>query len=506
MKCIKDSKDNIMRRKVRIKERYSIIISSVTDARKKAFTLSVARRCAFAALGAALAVMFILTGSFIFTSSQASYYSAQADELESEAGEQLALIDSYSGELEILRAACVCYEQNYCNAQKLGLLDSKGMLSLRTDGDAAAQQAALSGQTTAAAKTISASAADGLEKDGLTAGAVQVIPMKDAITQINADFQSKIDTHVEVIKATESFDDVKVEFAGDMDGDSDTVNNWADVLSVYAAATMHEGFKFLTITPENIGTLRDIYNEMNQLEFRTDKTTSFAENSDPTAPPVPVTTLNVYVSVNSLTYEEGAVMHSFDRKQAALLARLMSPSYYTYFADLLGVDMYDGTESEDLQQIIASLSQGTKGAAIVQSALIRLGHPYSKSRRGSGNYVDCSYFVYWSYNQAGIAIPTSSVEQARYCHSNGYVVDEKDLKPGDIVFWSKPGCSCGRWREIHHAAIYIGNNKTIEASSCKGRVIIRDLWSGGGWKVALYGRPYSEEAPGVASQPPEVQQ
>ena len=124
MKCIKDSKDNIMRRKVSIKERYSIIISSVTDARKKAFTLSVARRCAFAALGAALAVMFILTGSFIFTSSQASYYSAQADELESEAGEQLALIDSYSGELEILRAACVCYEQNYCNAQKLGLLDS----------------------------------------------------------------------------------------------------------------------------------------------------------------------------------------------------------------------------------------------------------------------------------------------------------------------------------------------------------------------------------------------
>lgn len=491
-----------MRRKAKIKERYSIIISSVTDARKKAFVLSIARRWAFAALAAVLAVMFILTGSFIYTSLQASNYSAQASELESEAGKQRALVDSYSTELEMLRAAYVCYEQSYNTAQKLGLFDSSGVLNLSAV-KGAPQQAVLSAQ--AAGKAISASTADGLEKDGLTAGAVKVIPMKDAIAQINADFQSRIDTHVELIKAKETFDNVKVEFAGDMDGDSDTVNNWADVLSVYAAATMHEGFKFLTITPENIGTLRDIYNEMNQLEFRTEKTTSFVENADPTAPPVPVTTLNIYVSVNSLTYEEGAAMHNFDRKQAALLTRLMSPSYYTYFADLLGVDVYDGVKSEDLQQIIASLPQGTKGAAIVQSALIRLGHPYSKSRRGSGNYVDCSYFAYWTYNQAGITIPTSSVEQARYCHSNGYVVNEEDLKPGDLIFWAKTGCSCGRWREIHHAAIYIGNNKTIEASSCKGRVIIRDLWSGGGWKVAMYARPYTEEV--AAIQPPQgVQQ
>jgi cell wall-associated NlpC family hydrolase len=332
--------------------------------------------------------------------------------------------------------------------------------------------------------------------------------MKDAIAQIKADFQSNINARVDAIKATESFDDVKVEYAGDMDGDSDTVNNWSDVLSVYAAATMYEGFKFLTITPENIGTLRDIYNEMNQLEFRTEKTTGFAAGEDPSAPPVPVTTLNVYVSVNSLTYEEGAKMHIFDRKQMALLDRLMSPSYYTYFADLLGVDVYDGTESEELQQIIAGLPQGTKGAAIVQAALIRIGHPYSKSKRGSGNYVDCSYFVYWSYNQAGITIPTSSVEQARYCNNNGYVVDKEDLKPGDIVFWAKTGCSCGRWREIHHAARYIGNNKTIEASSSKGRVIIRDLWSGGGWKIAMYARPYTEDTvPADAGQPTqEVQQ
>lgn len=502
-----------MRKTVIIKERYSIIISSLTDARKEAVVLSVTRRKAFAALSAALAVIFLLTGSFAFVSSQASYYSAQADGLKTTADEQLALLDSYANELDALRAASVCYENNYNAAQKLGLLDSEGMLMLRTQNTEQTQQQDAPvaqpdvpvAQPDVPGSAVAISATNAVNSDGPIAGAVQVIPMKDAIAQINADFQSNINAQIEAIKASETFDDVKVQYAGDMEGDSYTVNNWSDVLSVYAAATMYEGFKFLTITPENIGTLSRIYNEMNQLEFRTEKTSGTAAVTAPGAIPAPATMLNISVSVNSLTYSECAEMQSFDKKQAGLLERLMSPSYYTYFADLLGIDVYDGTKSEELQQIIASLPQGTKGAAIVQSALIRLGHPYSKSRRGSGNYVDCSYFVYWSYNQAGITIPTSSVEQARYCSNNGYLIDKEDLKPGDIVFWSKTSCSCGRWKEIHHAAIYIGNNKTIEASSGKGRVVIRDLWSGGGeWRIALYARPYAE-GPAVAdaSQPPQ---
>jgi cell wall-associated NlpC family hydrolase len=239
---------------------------------------------------------------------------------------------------------------------------------------------------------------------------------------------------------------------------------------------------------------------MNRLEFYSNKTSGVAAGTDPNTPPVTVTTLTIYISVNSLTYTEGAALHNFDKKQTSLLEELMSPSYYTYFEDLLGIDVYDGMKSEELQQIIASLPEGTKGAAIVQAALIRVGHPYSKSKRGSGNYVDCSYFVYWAYNQAGITIPTSSVEQARYCNNNGFTIDKEDLKPGDIIFWSKNSCNCGRWREIHHSGLYIGNNKLIEASSSKGRVVIRDVWSGGGeWSVALYARPYAEEAAPAAS-------
>ena len=73
--------------------------------------------------------------------------------------------------------------------------------------------------------------------------------------------------------------------------------------------------------------------------------------------------------------------------------------------------------------------------------------------------------------------------QALYCYKNDYVVEKKDLRPGDLVFWSQKGCD--RWRGIHHVGIYIGDNRVIEASRSRGRVVIRKLWSGTEWKIEL---------------------
>ena len=97
----------------------------------------------------------------------------------------------------------------------------------------------------------------------------------------------------------------------------------------------------------------------------------------------------------------------------------------------------------------------------------------------------------WAYNQAGIDIPTTSVEQARYCQENGRNVGRSELQPGDLVFWSKTTCGCGRWNEIHHVGIYVGNNQVIEASSSKGCVVMQKLWGldGGKWQVYSFARP-----------------
>ncbi|MGI6169812.1 MAG: NlpC/P60 family protein [Christensenellales bacterium] len=55
---------------------------------------------------------------------------------------------------------------------------------------------------------------------------------------------------------------------------------------------------------------------------------------------------------------------------------------------------------------------------------------------------------------------------------------QSELQPGDLVFWQNCGCSgYGRWDEIHHVGIYIGYGKVVEASSGKGRIAVRELWS-----------------------------
>ena len=130
--------------------------------------------------------------------------------------------------------------------------------------------------------------------------------------------------------------------------------------------------------------------------------------------------------------------------------------------------------------------------AVVSSALTRVGDPYSQSRRGQGNYVDCSYLTKWAYAQQGITIPSIASEQARWCVDNGYVVPQSDLQAGDLVFWYRNNCSCGRYDEIHHVGIYLGGGQVLEASSSKGEVVINDLWEGlddDPWHVAFFARP-----------------
>ena len=86
---------------------------------------------------------------------------------------------------------------------------------------------------------------------------------------------------------------------------------------------------------------------------------------------------------------------------------------------------------------------------------------------------------------------TNAAGQAKYCYNNNKVVGENELLPGDLVFWQNLGCSgCHRWKEVHHVGIYMGDGKVIEASSSKGRVVIRDLWSSDDYPLFMYARPY----------------
>lgn len=307
------------------------------------------------------------------------------------------------------------------------------------------------------------------------------LSVSETAAQVNEDFRLAIDTQISSLSAGGAYDKVNIIYGGNMDGDSDAVNNWRDILIVFSGKRMADGKPSIELTEESREELRHIFYVMNTVSYRTEAVQDTEQGK----------ILNIYVTIDSKTWQEGAELFEFDKIQMQIAEELARPDYYPLFDELLGTDIYGSMTNEEMTDIISGLPQGTKGTVIVQAALTRLGHPYSQSLRGQGDYVDCSYLTWWAYKQAGIDIPTTSVEQARYCQENGRNVGRSELQPGDFVFWSKTTCECGRWNEIHHVGIYAGNNQVIEASSSKGYVVIQELWGlgSGKWQVYSFARP-----------------
>lgn len=321
------------------------------------------------------------------------------------------------------------------------------------------------------------------------------MPMTDAIVEIDTGFKSGIDAKVAELSAGD-YDTVKVSYRGEIDGDSMNVNNWNDVLSVYAVMITTDteaGTDVVLLTPEKSEKLKTIFLDMNKVSYQTEVTTTeeTVENEDGEEETVTKTTLNIYITYKSLTYEQAADLYGFTDDQREVLDEMMSPAYYSYFAALVGVDIYGGA---DLTEIISHLPVGTMGAEVVKVAITKLGAPYVWGAKGPKSF-DCSGFVYWSINQVdpdlGASMYTNAAGQARWCYTHNRVVGRSELQPGDLVFWQNLSCpGCSRWNEVHHTGIYIGDGKVIEASSGKGRVIIRDLWSSPSYPIFMFGRPY----------------
>jgi len=325
-------------------------------------------------------------------------------------------------------------------------------------------------------------------------GDANTISMSEAVAEISGDYSVYVDQQVS--NASAGHENVTVVYDSGIDGDSDSVNNWVDVLGIYAVKTTMdetEPTEVATVTEEKKQILKDLYWEMNTISIRTE-TVEETDPNDENAEPVEKTT--VHVSISSETYSDAAERYGFTDEQNEMLEELMVPEYHYMFISLIGIDCYGGLTTQELEDIRSSLPDDV-GGDIVRYALTRLGDPYSMSKRGQGSYVDCSYLVRWAYQQAGVTSYTAATaaEQARYCVNNDMIMSKDELRPGDVIFWRKNGCTCGRYKEIHHVAIYIGNGLIIEASSSQGCVRINELWgeeSGGKWEVIYYARPYNQ--------------
>ncbi len=285
--------------------------------------------------------------------------------------------------------------------------------------------------------------------------------LKQAILDTNAQFTANLQAQIDSLSAG-GYDAVVVTYDGDYDGDGSMINNWQDVLAVFATKNMYEGKELLEFDDAKAAALSLVFNHMNQAQFHTRaETETTAATVDGQEVTQTTSTLYIHIAVESMTYLEGAALYRFDAEQREMLAQLMDKEYNQLWAELLDVDLYGGLTYREWTELPSRLPAGDTGSSIAAAALSKVGTAYS--------VMGCSQLTQYAYGQAGITLPRTSVEQAKYCYNNGYAISSSQLQPGDLIFWSK-ACTCGRWNEIHHTGIYIGDGRIVDASSSEGAV------------------------------------
>lgn len=102
---------------------------------------------------------------------------------------------------------------------------------------------------------------------------------------------------------------------------------------------------------------------------------------------------------------------------------------------------------------------------LIEIAESKLGCRYVRGAKGPNSF-DCSGFVYWCLNQAGVRQSYMTSIIWRSCSKYKRINSMSALKRGDILVFKGESMSTG------HVGIYLGDGKMIDASSSQGQVRI----------------------------------
>jgi len=102
-----------------------------------------------------------------------------------------------------------------------------------------------------------------------------------------------------------------------------------------------------------------------------------------------------------------------------------------------------------------------------------IGKPYRYGGTSPKGF-DCSGLVFYSYKQAGVALPHSTDKQRSAARS----IKIAELRRGDLLFFNQEGKKYG------HVAIYVGDGKFVHAPS-SGKSVRSDRLDSPYWKKHL---------------------
>ena len=263
---------------------------------------------------------------------------------------------------------------------------------------------------------------------------------------------------------------------------SGTPDNFCDILMVYMVKH-GDGDTATDMTDKAKQNLKAVFDDMCSFRItsRTDTETDDEGNTT-------ITTVKE-VNVTLKTCYDMISVYGFNAEEQAMLAELMKPEYLAMLGYTGGGGDPGETISPEQYQAIVDAISDENGRKVVAFALSKVGYPYSQAYRDSGNYYDCSSLAYYAWRSAGVSImyegSNTAASEGKYCYDNNLLVNYDEMQPGDLIFYSYD--KNGRFMNITHVAIYVGNGKVVEAANARLGVVYRPVQ--GRSSIVFIGRP-----------------
>jgi cell wall-associated NlpC family hydrolase len=268
----------------------------------------------------------------------------------------------------------------------------------------------------------------------------------------------------------------------DYEGADANPSNYYDIMAVYMVK-YGVGNTATIMNDTSKSWLKTVVDDMCSYTTSTGSKTDIVTDVDGTISTI--TTTYLYVNVTLKSYQDMISVYGFGADEVELLEQIMSADFMGQLGGSPGVCSM--TESE-ISAVLSGISDSTQ-RAVCDYALHRVGYPYSQDYRDSGNYYDCSSLAYYSWQSAGKSIAyggaTTAAAEAEGLESAGQTVSYDEIQPGDLIFYSFT--NNGRYKNISHVAVYVGNGKVVEALNVSSGVVYRDVSRVG--SIVLIGRP-----------------
>ena len=305
--------------------------------------------------------------------------------------------------------------------------------------------------------------------------------MRQAVQEINADYQSQIDT----TRANLTYDELEM---------SGSRAVWPEVLAVYAVKTTtdpDDPQEVATVDNAKKAILKDIFWRMNELSSRTESKTEevITETDDGHGNIVETTTTvtrtYLYITVSHKTAEEMADNFNFNADQRQQLSELLAEGNRSMWSAVL-YGIYSGDDAI----VTVALSQvGNVG-----------GQPYWSWYGFDGRVEWCACFVSWCANECGYidsgVIPkfAGCVNGVQWFKDRGQWQDGSfEPSAGQIIFfdWDNKGSSGPQDGQSDHVGIVEkcenGIVYTIEGNS--GDSCRQNQYPVGHYEILGYGVP-----------------